>query len=64
MNQAERKFAISIFLQGGHGPFRGLDAPFSAESQRKRSLRTMSNVARVPVIYRIMLINIDKKRAI
>jgi hypothetical protein len=33
MNQAERKFALSIFVQGGHGPFRGLDAPFSAESQ-------------------------------
>jgi hypothetical protein len=31
MNQAERKFALSIFVQGGHGPFRGLDAPFSAE---------------------------------
>ena len=30
MNQAERKFALSIFIQGGHGPFRGLDAPFSA----------------------------------
>jgi hypothetical protein len=30
MNQAERKFALSIFVQGGHGPFRGLDAPFSA----------------------------------
>ena len=30
MNQAERKFALSIFIQGGHGPFLGLDAPFSA----------------------------------
>jgi len=30
MNQAERKFALSIFIQGGHGPFRGRDAPFSA----------------------------------
>jgi hypothetical protein len=32
MNQAERKFALSIFVQGGHGPFRGLDAPFSAKA--------------------------------
>jgi hypothetical protein len=29
MNQAERKFALSIVGQGGHGPFRELDAPFT-----------------------------------
>jgi len=42
MNQAERKFALSIFVQGGHGPFRGLDAPFSAESQRNSERRLKS----------------------
>src|SRR6478736_3534632 len=42
MNQAERKFALSVFVQGGHGPFRGLDAPFSAESQRNSESRLKS----------------------
>ena len=32
MNQAERKFALSIFVQGGHGPFRGLDAPLALKA--------------------------------
>ena len=50
MNQAERKFALSIFVQGGHGPFRGLDAPFSAESQRNSESQLKSITVRTHVI--------------
>jgi len=43
MNQAERKFALSIVVQGGHGPFRGLDAPFRARRQRNSERRPEVN---------------------
>jgi hypothetical protein len=39
MNQAERKFALSIVVQGGHGPFGGLDAPLSATVRLKEGWR-------------------------
>jgi len=45
MNQAERKFALSVFVQGGHGPFRGLDAPFSAQKERN-GLASVKSISR------------------
>jgi hypothetical protein len=44
MNQAERKFALSIVIQGGHGPFRGLDAPFSATVRLKKFERRVNRI--------------------
>jgi len=46
MNQAERKFALSIVVQGGHGPFRGLDALFRARRQRNSERRLKSIAGR------------------
>jgi hypothetical protein len=36
-NQAERR-VVKIFVTGGHGPFRGLEAPLAPRASLKRPL--------------------------
>ena len=57
MHQAERRFVKLCVAEGGHGPFRGLDAPFALLTRYARGFAKVNRLrhiqrANIPEIIR------------